>query len=592
MHFTRRHLQLLASGLLALTFARCAAQRQPAPASSSGEGATSADVEASYPGTDEEEGEASDAKELQFSVPATPPAPPPAPGQTGQTPTDAAAPFGNVPVVARERVTPDMYFRHWGTNPTFDTRATPLSTFSVDVDTAAYTMARAYLAKNVLPPEAAVRVEEVVNAFDYRYEAPTEATFTLVGEAVPSPSRPGYHFLHLGLKAREVSRAARQPAALVFVIDVSGSMAEGNRLELVKRSLSLLVGALDARDRVAIVVYGTTARVLLEATVASDRERIMAAIEDLAPEGSTNAQAGLELGYRVMASMSGPSTPSAGFPGATRRLVLCSDGVANVGLTDPDAMFAAIRRESDRGVTLSAVGFGMGNYNDVLMERLAQIGDGNYAYVDRESEARRLFVDQLTGTLEVVAADAKIQVELDPRFVHRYRLVGYENRVMAARDFRDDRKDAGEVGAGHAVTAIYEVKLASELPAGAILGTVRVRHKAPGIATATEIARPIPASVVRGSLAQASASTRLSLAAAGFAEKLRGSYWARGWSYDALGRVLSELPVGWRDRADVIELGGMVRRAKELDRRGDRFEADVPLVSMAYDEVPVVAGRE
>ncbi len=583
---TRRHLQLFASGLVLAALTHCAAQSRPSSAPTSEATVSSDDAKESYPGTDEEEG-----NEASYAPDAPPP--PPAPArqgavtktETAQTPTEAAQPFGNVPVVARERVTPQMYFKHWGTNPTFDTRSTPLSTFSVDVDTAAYTMTRAYLARSALPPEAAVRVEEVVNAFDYRYEAPTEATFTLVGEAVPSPSRPGYHFLHLGLKAREVSRAARQPAALVFVIDVSGSMAEGGRLELVKRSLSLLVGALDGRDRVAIVVYGTTARVLLEATAASDRERIVAAIEDLAPEGSTNAQAGLELGYRVMASM-GSGSP------ATRRLVLCSDGVANVGLTDADAMFAAIRRESDRGVTLSAVGFGMGNYNDVLMERLAQIGDGNYAYVDREGEAKRLFVDQLTGTLEVVAADAKIQVELDPRFVHRYRLVGYENRVMAARDFRDDRKDAGEVGAGHAVTAIYEVKLASALPPGAVLGTVRVRHKAPGVDVATELARPIPASIVRASLSTASPSTRLSLAAAGFAEKLRGSYWARGWSYEALAGVLGELPAGWRDRADVVELAGMVRRAQQLDRRGDRFEADAPLVSMAYDEVPVVAGRD
>lgn len=573
MNAARRHLSLLVSGLALTGLAHCAApSRTPSSAPSGGE-------QVRPTSSSDEDGEGAD--------PRVRPEPPP-PDLHLDTPTtpDTVQPFGTVPVVARERVTPDMYFKHWGTNPTFDTRAAPLSTFSVDVDTASYAMARAYLQQNGLPPEAAVRVEEVVNAFDYRYEAPTEATFTLVGEAVPSPSRPGYHFLHLGLKAREVSKAARAPSALVFVIDVSGSMAEGQRLELVKKALGLLVGELDARDRVALVVYGTTARILLEPTRGDDHERIRAAIDDLVPEGSTNAQAGLELGYRTAVSMGLGGSPP------TRRVVLCSDGVANVGLTDPDALFAAVRRESERGVRLSAVGFGMGNYHDALMERLAQLGDGNYAYVDREAEARRVFVEQLTGTLEVVAADAKIQVELDPRWVHRYRLIGYENRLLAAQDFRDDRKDAGEVGAGHAVTAIYEVKLASDVPPGATLGIVRVRHKAPGATASTELSRPIPAAVVRGSLALASPSTRLSLAAAGFAEKLRGSYWARGWSYRALAGLLAELPPGWRDRPDVLELAALVGRAQALDQRGDRFEADVPLAAMAYDEVPVVAGRE
>jgi Ca-activated chloride channel family protein len=508
---------------------------------------------------------------------------PVAPPRPGASEPSEDTPFGEVPVVAHEAPSSQMYFRHWGTNPTLDTRAAPLSTFSIDVDTAAYSLTRAYLSQGTLPPDAAVRVEEVVNAFDYAYEAPTEATFTLVGEAVPSPSRPGYHFLHLGLKAREVTRAQRQPASLVFVIDVSGSMAQGGRLELVKRALTLLVEQLDARDRVGIVVYGSTPRALLEPTIATDRARIRAAIEDLAPEGSTYVQAGLELAYRMAASM----------PGAAhkKRLVLCSDGVANVGLTDGDAIVQAVRREAAQGVTLSAVGFGMGNYNDALMERLAQLGDGNYAYVDRESEARRVFVEQLTGTLEVMAADTKLQVELDPRYVLRYRLVGYENRVMAARDFRDDAKDAGEVGAGHAVTAIYELKLAPAVPRDAQLGVVRIRYKTPGAQVAQELERPISAALVRATLADASPAVRLSVAAAGFAEKLRGSYWARGWTYPALARVLAGLPPAWRTRADIAELASLVVRAEQLDRRGDRFEDEAPRASMGYDEVPVVAGR-
>lgn len=548
--------------LLALGLARCAAYKSepasPAPTTSTGRADEGGVV--GYDGED----------------PASPPRP-------GAAEPRTETPFGEVPVVAHEAPSPLMYFRHWGTNPTLDTRAAPLSTFSIDVDTAAYSLTRAYLSQGTLPPDAAVRVEEVVNAFDYAYEAPTEATFTLVGEAVPSPSRPGYHFLHLGLKAREVSREQRQPASLVFVIDVSGSMAQGGRLELVKRALTLLLEQLDARDRVGIVVYGSTARALLEPTIATDRARIRAAIDDLAPEGSTYVEAGLELAYRMAAAMPGPAH--------TKRLVLCSDGVANVGLTDGDAIVQAVRREAAQGVTLSAVGFGMGNYNDALMERLAQLGDGNYAYVDRESEAKRVFVEQLTGTLELVAADTKLQVELDPRYVLRYRLVGYENRMMAARDFRDDTKDAGEVGAGHAVTAIYEVKLAPAVPRDAQLGVVRLRYKAPGARTAQELERPISAAIVRGALADASPAVRLSVAAAGFAEKLRGSYWARGWTYPALGQVLAGLPPAWRARADIAELASLVVRAEQLDRRGDRFEDEAPRASMGYDEVPVVAGR-
>jgi Ca-activated chloride channel family protein len=334
---------------------------------------------------------------------------------------------------------------------------------------------------------------------------------------------------------------------------------------------------------VGIVVYGSTARALLEPTIATDRARIRAAIDDLAPEGSTYVEAGLELGYRMAASMPGAAH--------TKRLVLCSDGVANVGLTDGDAIVQAVRREAAQGVTLSAVGFGMGNYNDALMERLAQLGDGNYAYVDRESEARRVFVEQLTGTLEVMAADTKLQVELDPRYVLRYRLVGYENRMMAARDFRDDAKDAGEVGAGHAVTAIYELELAPEVPRDAQLGVVRIRYKAPGAPSSQELQRPISAALVRATLADASPAVRLSVAAAGFAEKLRGSYWARGWTYPALASVLAGLPPAWRTRADIAELASLVVRAEQLDRRGDRFEDEAPRARMGYDEVPVVAGR-
>ncbi|MFO0727981.1 MAG: von Willebrand factor type A domain-containing protein [Myxococcota bacterium] len=473
----------------------------------------------------------------------------------------------------------DMYFRHYGTNPTIDTGYEARSTFSIDVDTAGYTMARAYLSQGQLPPEAAVRVEEMVNAIDYGYEAPTDAPFTLVGESAPSPTRPGYQFLHLGLKAKEVSKRERQPTTLVFVIDVSGSMGQDNRLALVKRAMRLLLGELDARDRVGVVVYGSDAHVLLPVTSATDKERIAAAIDDLGTEGSTNMQAGLNLGYTVL---------SAAFEaGHNHRIILCSDGVANNGLTDADALWGVVKDKAKKGITISTVGFGMGGYNDVLMERLAQVGDGNYAYVDREDEAHRVFVEGLTGTLQVIARDTKIQVEFDPAVVLRYRLVGYENRLLASRDFADDQKDAGEVGAGRSVTAIYEVKLRDQAR-DAALGVVRIRYKTELGAASTLLERPIKAAIKRKSFEEASPATRLSFVAAGFGEKLRGSYWARPLSYDTLLRVHAGLPKAMLAQPRIQELGELIRTAKGLDQRQDRFEAEEPLAQMSFEDVPIV----
>ncbi len=570
--------------LVLASLARCAAER-PAPATVSGE-SEKAETPSSAPSADApykrktvvDFGEATvdgdltkpDGAYLESRA------------RTGdeKTPPDDR-PFAEVPVVAGTATggtAAEMYFRHYGTNPTIDASYEAKSTFSIDVDTAAYTMTRAFLERGAMPPEASVRVEELVNALDYHYEAPTDAPFTLVGEAVPSPTRPGYHFLHLGLKAKEIAKKARTPATLMFVIDVSGSMGMENRLGLVQRALRLLLGQLDQRDRVGVVVYGTTARVLLPITPATERERIAAAIDDLGPEGSTNMQAGLTLGYELLSR--------AFVPGQNHRVILCSDGVANNGLTDADALWGVVQDRAKKGITISTVGFGMGNYNDVLMERLAQVGDGNYAYVDREAEARRVFVDNLSGTLEVIARDVKIQVEFDPRVVLRYRLVGYENRLLAARDFADDKKDAGEVGGGHAVTAIYEVKLKAQ--SSDALGTVRVRYKSELGAASTLLERPIRAAVVKKSFAEGSVATRLSFVAAGFGEKLRGSYWARGLGYDALLRAHGELPPATLREPRVAELGGLIKTAARLDQRGDRFEHEQPLASMSFEDVPVV----
>ncbi len=418
-----------------------------------------------------------------------------------------------------------MFFQHYGVNPFIATDEDSLSTFAVDVDNASYTVARRYLELDRLPPAAAVRVEEFVNYFPQGYPRFEDDDFRILVDGAPSPFGSGYHLLRVGLKAREIGRGERKPAQLTFVVDVSGSMLREDRLELVKRALRLLVDELRAGDRVGLVVYGTHGRVLLEpsALAGGGRERLLAAIEALHPEGSTNAEEGLRLGYD-MARRSYRS-------GAINRIVLCSDGVANVGLTGPQSILERVRTEADRGVQLTTVGFGMGNYNDVLMEQLADRGDGNHYYVDDLVEAERVFVENLTGTLQTVARDAKVQVEFDPTRVLRYRLIGFENRDVADRDFRNDKVDAGEIGGGHEVTALYEVKLAKGIVAGPI-ATVRLRYALPerdgaGAPRVREIARRFDAASLHRSFETAPPRFRLDAAVAEFAEILRGSYWAK-----------------------------------------------------------------
>ncbi|SET98705.1 vWA domain-containing protein [Stigmatella erecta] len=479
----------------------------------------------------------------------------------------------------------DMYFKHYGVNPTIDTEEENISTFSVDVDTASYSLARAYLSRNVLPAEEAIRVEEFINAFRYGYRDPGEEPFGVQVEAFPSPNRRGYHLLHVGLQGQKVSAAQRLPAHLVFTIDVSGSMDIENRLGLVKRSLAMLVDQLDARDTLAIVVYGSTARTVLEPTRLQDREHILEAINALHPEGSTHVQAGLEMAYAIAARQVRQGT--------TTRIILCSDGVANNGITQADAIFQSVKEYARKGVRLTTVGFGMGNYNDELMERLSQVGDGQYAYVDALPEARRLFVEQFTGTLQLIARDVKVQVEFDPSRVVRYRLIGFENRLLQKEDFANDRVDAGDIGAGHTVTALYEVKFHEGQAHGTSpFATLRIRYKDPATrleeGQSREITEPLSPSLVRHSLEAASGPAQLSAVVALFAEKLRGSYWVRNLSYHHLMRLWQQLPEPVRARDEVSELRQLIQQARALDGRGDKFEKEAPVATMDFDHIPVV----
>ncbi|HUT29982.1 MAG TPA: von Willebrand factor type A domain-containing protein [Sedimentisphaerales bacterium] len=459
-----------------------------------------------------------------------------------------------------------MFFKNYGVNPFVDTEDDNLSTFAVDVDTGSYTVVRQYLHDGHVPPEKAVRAEEFINYFKYDYEAPHEDVFAVYAEAAPwkfGTGRRNSHLLKLALKAREVSDRDRKPAILTFVIDVSGSMNRENRLGLVKKALRMLVENLKEHDRIGIAVYGSRGRKIMDHIGLDEKAEILAAIESLNAEGSTYAEDGIRIGYEM--------ADSAYRKGYINRVILCSDGVANVGQTGADDILKVIKAKADKGVTLSTIGFGMGNYNDVLMETLGDKGNGHYAYVDTLVEAKRIFVENLTGTLQVVARDVKVQVEFNPEVVRSYRLIGYENRDVPDDKFRDDKQDGGEVGAGHSVTALYELKLWPDKTGTA--ATTYVRYKDADTDEVTEFKRSISTQdfadtvfkfVYDGFDSNVSFDFRLAAVAAEFAEILRKSYWAKGAKLsDTLTRAQSLLHQRPGD-ADVIELVDLISKANQL----------------------------
>ncbi len=427
----------------------------------------------------------------------------------------------------------DVFFKDYGVNPFIDTEDDHFSTFGMDVDTASYSVMRRYLRDGHLPPPEAVRVEEFVNTFDYNYEPPSAGAFAVYIEGAPSKFGEGkrLQLLRIGVQGRVIPTENRKDARLTFVIDVSGSMSMENRLGLVKRALTLLVEQLRPGDEVGIVIYGSRAKVLLPHTGVEAREEILGAINALAPEGSTNAEEGLRMGYDL-------ALKNARF-GSINRVILCSDGVANVGQTGSDAILRTVRAHVEEGITLTTVGFGMGNYNDILMERLANDGNGSYAYVDNLNEARRIFVENLTGTLQVIARDAKVQVDFNPEVVSRFRLLGYENRRLDHEDFRNDDADGGEIGSGHSVTALYEIKLHE----GAIgqLATVFIRHEDPDTHQVEEISEDIFSTELADAFEDASPEFQLAASVAEFAEILRESFWAQEGSLNAVHQVIERL---------------------------------------------------
>ena len=396
------------------------------------------------------------------------------------------------------------------------------STFALDVDTGSYRTALAQLASGSPPDPASIRVEEWLNAFDYDDPAPTDGPVGVGVETAAAPhTDDGTALVRIAVDTATVADADRPPANITFVIDTSGSMDIRDRLGLVQSSLALLVQHLRDDDTISIVTYGDDATPVLAPTSVADAERIIAAIDELGPGGSTNMEAGLMLGYQ--------QAGAAFDPAALNVVVLASDGVANVGSTDPTVLTEQITKAGEAGIHLVTVGYGMGNYNDHLMEQLADQGDGFYSYVDTFEEAERLFVDDLTPTLTVVAKDAKAQVRFDPATVESYRLLGYENRGLDDEQFHDDTVDAGELGAGHAVTALYEIVPATDVAPAALraaapqpdasFGTVTVRWLDPATGEASERAVEIPVTPA----AEASPSLRLAATVAELAEVLRGN---------------------------------------------------------------------
>ncbi|HEV3025638.1 MAG TPA: VWA domain-containing protein, partial [Pirellulales bacterium] len=465
-------------------------------------------------------------------------------------------------------------------NPFLDVFDNPLSTFSIDVDTASYAKTRRYIEQEgCLPPPDAVRIEELVNYFTYDYARPErDAPFSAHIEVAACPWQPEHRLLRIGLKGKEIPSDDRPAANLVFLLDVSGSMQPEDKLPRVRRAMHLLVEQLREQDQVAIVVYAAASGLVLPSTSGFQKEKIAAALDSLAAGGSTNGGDGIRLAY---------DTAQASFiKGGTNRVILCTDGDFNVGTTSTAELERLVEERAKGGVFLTVLGFGMGNHNDEMMEKLADKGNGNYGYVDSEQEAHKLLVEQAGGTLVTIAKDVKLQLEFNPLAVGAYRLIGYEDRMLRAEDFNDDKKDAGEIGAGHTVTALYEVvppgkpietpeiddlkyqrpAAPTEAAATGELLTLKLRYKDPD---GQESHDPlvVAARDAGHNFAEATADFKFASAVAGFGLLLRDSQFKGNLTYSAVidlaGDALGADAEG--RRAAFVEL---VKKAKAIAETG------------------------
>lgn len=444
-----------------------------------------------------------------------------------------------------------------------DARQNPLSTFSIDVDNASYGNVRRFLNRNHLPPKDAVRIEEMINYFSYDYPQPQgEHPFSITTEIASCPWNENNKLIHIGLQGKSLNYEELHPSNLVFLVDVSGSMDSENKIGLLKKAFKMLVKELSEQDKVAIVAYAGAAGIVLPSTSASRKEVILKSLDDLTAGGSTAGGEGIQLAYKIAKENL--------IKGGNNRVILATDGDFNVGVSSTGELVRLIEEKRKDDIYLTICGFGMGNYKDGRMEQISNAGNGNYFYIDNIREAEKVFVKEMRANMFTIAKDVKVQIEFNPAKVKAYRLIGYENRVMANKDFNDDKKDAGELGAGHTVTALYEIILAgsqqnvpkaddlkyqeSKIKSGAQssdeLFTVKFRYKRPSEETSNLIEKPVTDQKI--SWEKASNNFRFSAAVAGFGMLLRDSQFKGDLKYD-----------------DILK---MAKDAKGEDREGYRAE--------------------
>jgi Ca-activated chloride channel homolog len=448
----------------------------------------------------------------------------------------AAAPAPAGPVFASEE---RERYGELSDNPIHQVAEAPVSTFSIDVDTGSYSNVRRILNQGHLPPTDAVRVEELVNYFPYDYALPTDGhPFAVHTEVAPAPWDPEHLLLRIAIKGQDVAKESLPPANLVFLVDVSGSMSSPDKLPLLKSSLKLLVQELRPQDRISLVTYASGTQVVLPPTAGSEKASIVAAIDHLNAGGSTAGAAGIQLAYEA--------AQQSFIAGGINRILLATDGDFNVGVSDTRQLKNMIEERRKSGISLSTLGFGTGNYNEQMMEQVADVGDGAYSYIDSLMEGHKVLVNEMTSTLATIARDVKVQIEFNPAQISEYRQIGYENRQLKREDFNNDQVDAGDIGAGHTVTALYELtpagvkgsadplrygKKKAETPAlGSELAFLRLRYKAPEGGASRLLETPIGKSQIKP-LATIDGEFRFAVAVAGWGQLLRGGRYTGNWSY-------------------------------------------------------------
>jgi Ca-activated chloride channel family protein len=470
-------------------------------------------------------------------------------------------------------------YQHLESQNIFRVASDPVSTFSIDVDTGAYSNMRRWLNQGQLPPEDAVRVEEFINYFNYDYPLPEnkQVPFQVSTKIAPTPWNANTRLLRIGIQGYKVPKAQLPASNLVFLIDVSGSMHSTDKLPLLQQALTMLVGQLDARDSISMVVYAGASGVVLPPTQGNRKADILAALQQLQAGGSTNGAAGIRLAYQLAQQNF--------IQNGVNRVILATDGDFNVGLASTEELIDLIQRKRKAGIALTTLGFGSGNYNDHLLEQLADEGNGNYAYIDRLHEAKKVLAEELSATLLTIAKDVKIQIEFNPAQVSEYRLIGYENRMLNEEDFTNDKVDAGEIGAGHRVTALYEISLtgsngqrlpprryqsdinSSERSTDSFsneLAHLRIRYKLPNESVSKLIQSPVMDSGIN---ARGGDSFNFAAAVAAFGQKLRGGQYLESFSYDDIAQLARQSrgndPHGYRSEfMQLVNLAGTLDNAQ------------------------------